>query len=144
MSSADLAAELDLFVDFISDDHRATFVLEASSTPEVLYRNAALDALVTDTSQAAQFSSWLGAIQDTIACHASREVKLGTFALRQWSCKRLKGPWLAVYCHQREYISGQRQNESLVLRTRDALSALNSISPKDPHKEGHQISNTHG
>jgi hypothetical protein len=111
VSSTNLALELDVFVDFISDDDRPTFVLEHSTTPKVLFRNAALDAIVTNTLQGTQFLSWIGTIHDVVGDqanrHARRVAKLGTFALRNWSCKGLKGPWIAVLSRQEDQSDNQ-------------------------------------
>lgn len=137
---SDVPAELDVFVDFIDDDDRPTFVLEHSTTPKVLYRNAALDALLSDTSHSAQFPGWISTVHETICHqldqHARRVTKLGTFALRHWSFKQLKGPWTAVFCrpnHQREaqwpYKSPRPSNK----RPRPTLTR--HISTKDSQKE---------
>jgi PAS domain-containing protein len=120
MSSAevsDLPQELDVLVDFISDDHRPTFVLEHSPTPKVLFRNAALDSILNDTLQGSQLLSWISTIHETILSqakqHGRRVAKLGTFALRHWSSKKLKGPWTAVYCRQDHQSANQWPYKSL-------------------------------
>jgi hypothetical protein len=111
MSSANLPLELDVFLDFISDDDRPTYVLKHSTTPKVFFRNAALDAIVTNTLQRTQFLSWIGTIHDMVGDqanrHARRVAKLGTFALRHWSCKRLEGPWIAVFSRQEDQVDNQ-------------------------------------
>jgi hypothetical protein len=56
---SDLPPELHVYLDFISDEHRHTIVLEHSTTPKVLSRNAALDTVLIDTLQGAQFRAGL-------------------------------------------------------------------------------------
>lgn len=136
----DVPAELDVFVDFIDDDDRPTFVLEHSTTPKVLFRNAALDAILSDASQAAQFPSWISKIHDTIcqhaAHHARRITKLGTFALRNWSSKQLKGPWTAVFCRSNHHHEAQGPYKSLVPRNKRPRPPLDrQLSTKDSWRE---------
>lgn len=96
--------ELDVFLDFISDDERPTFVLEQSTTPRIIFRNAALDGLVVAASQESSFLNWVDTLSniagDSTAQHLSRIEELGTFASRAWSSKRVGGAWTAVFCRQ--------------------------------------------
>jgi PAS domain-containing protein len=125
----DVPPELDVFLDFISDDRRPTFVLDHSATPKVLYRNAALNAILTDTSQGAQFTIWISTIHETIrhqaSQHARRVAKLGTFALRHWSSKTLKGPWTAVFCRSNHQFDNQGPYKSLRPRSKSGRPTLN-------------------
>jgi PAS domain-containing protein len=145
MSSADLGdvpSELDVFVDFISDDHRPTFVLDHSPTPKVLFRNAALDAILSDTLQHAQFSTWIGTVHETVrqqaGQHARRVAKLATFASRHWLSKRLKGPWTAVYCRPNHEFENQWPYKSLGRPDHDSRPALARTN-----KSGRQESSEH-
>jgi PAS domain-containing protein len=144
MSCVDLPPELDVFVDFISDDHRPTFVLEHSTTPKVLFRNAALDAILADTLQGVQFQNWIGTIQETIrhqaSQHTRRVANLGTFALRHWSSKRLKGPWTAVYCRRNHQFENQWPYKSLGRPDQDSRPASNSLTRERMNNYGQQES----
>ncbi|KAI5247613.1 hypothetical protein E4T42_05902 [Aureobasidium subglaciale] len=101
-----LPPELDVFLDFVSDDDRPTFILEYSSQPKVVFRNNALNALLTESSHDSRFSIWVNTLYEIIGDHAGRHVrhiaKLGAFASRLWSCKRLQGPWMAVFSRQED------------------------------------------
>ncbi|THZ05569.1 hypothetical protein D6C95_02763 [Aureobasidium pullulans] len=101
-----LPPELDVFLDFISDDDRPTFILEYSSQPKVVFRNNALNALLTGYSHDSRFSIWVNTLYKIIGDHAGRHArhiaKLGAFASRLWSCKRLRGPWIAVFPRQED------------------------------------------
>jgi PAS domain-containing protein len=57
-----------------------------------------------------------------------------------WSCKKLKGPWLAVYCRQNDHINDQRPNESQAHRTHDVLQPPNPINQEYVTKAGQQAS----
>jgi PAS domain-containing protein len=145
MSSVDLNGgppELDVFLDFISDDHRPTFVLEHSTTPKILFRNAALDAILSDTLQGPQFLSWISAIHETIrqqiSQRARRVAKLGSFASRHWSSKRLKGPWTAVYCRQNYQFENQWPYKSLGRPDQDSRPAPDPLTQKQLNKHGQQ------
>jgi PAS domain-containing protein len=145
MSSADLCqvpSELDVFVDFISDDHRPTFVLDYSTTPKVLFRNDALDAILTDTLQESQFLIWISTIHETIRHqtdkHARRVVKVGTFASRHWSSKRLKGPWTAVFCRQNYQFENQWPYKSLGRPEQPSYSASHTLTREQLNKHSQQ------
>ncbi|KAI4764447.1 hypothetical protein E4T52_03328 [Aureobasidium sp. EXF-3400] len=143
----DVPPGLDVFVDFISDDPRPTFIVEHSSaTPKVLFRNVALDAILSDTSRGDQFTSWLNTIHETIrhqaGQHARRVAKLGTFALRHWSSKTLKGPWTAVFCRSNNQFDNQGPYKSLRPRNNKGRPALNrEYSSRGSQQE--QSGNTH-
>lgn len=98
----DLPPELDIFLDFVRDDRRPTFVLEDSSPTRIIFRNTAFDVLVAQISTSETLiSQWTGQI-----FHASRRSErvddVGTLAGRVWSSKRLGGRWTAVFCSQEE------------------------------------------
>jgi hypothetical protein len=46
-------------------------------------------------------------VGDQASRYARRLAKLGTFALRHWSCKSLKGPWIAVFSRQEDQFDNQ-------------------------------------
>ncbi|KAL1304888.1 hypothetical protein AAFC00_003807 [Neodothiora populina] len=108
--------ELRIFLDFIDDDDRPTFVLEQSTLPRIVFRNAALDALVAETSHDSLFLNWVDTLSniagDSSSQHVSRTEVLGTFAARVWSSKRIGGAWTAVFCRQ-GHDPGQQVDASL-------------------------------
>ncbi|TIA10946.1 hypothetical protein D6C80_07791 [Aureobasidium pullulans] len=124
-----LSPELDVFLDFISDDDRPTFILEYSSQPKVVFRNNALNALLTESSHDSRFSIWVNTLYDIIGDHAGRHArhiaKLGAFASRLWSCKRLRGPWVAVFSRQ-EDLSEDRPNVRKKQKESDTSEQLSS------------------
>ena len=136
-SIASLPPELTIFLDFISDDDRPTFVLEQSTTPRIVFRNTALDVLLEQSAQNSSFLNWVDTLSNiagdcTAAQHLQRIDELGTFASRSWSSKRIGGAWTAVFCRQDHDYNKQvdTPTESWPTQLRDA-GLLEQGAPQD-------------
>ncbi|KAI5206823.1 hypothetical protein E4T39_02402 [Aureobasidium subglaciale] len=99
----DIPPELDVLVDFIAHDERATFIIEPV-TSSLVYRNIAFYTLVATESQSSASPGWLEPLIST-ACDASttkprQTEELGSFASRRWTRKRVGTRWIAVTCFE--------------------------------------------
>ncbi|KAG9664673.1 hypothetical protein KCV03_g9970, partial [Aureobasidium melanogenum] len=141
---------------FVPYEDRLTSDLEHSILPKILSSTAAIDEILTATLDGAQFLIWMGPIHDSIdhqaSQHACQVAKLGTFALRHWWCKRLKGSWIAVSSRQEDHFDNQRTarsndrpadpeelnpSESLRSQDEDECPALAPLARKELNKVDH-------
>ncbi|THY50075.1 hypothetical protein D6C99_04920 [Aureobasidium pullulans] len=82
-------------LDFLMEDERPTFILELRdehANPEIVFKNASLDTLVTQAKEPLAFENWVAMASDSLL--NGFEFYCG----RQWSSKRLRETWRIVSC----------------------------------------------
>ena len=82
-------------LDFLMEDERPTFILELRdehANPEIVFKNASLDTLITQAKEPLAFENWVAMASDSLL--NGFEFYCG----RQWSSKRLRETWRIVSC----------------------------------------------
>ncbi|KAI5247473.1 hypothetical protein E4T43_01879 [Aureobasidium subglaciale] len=133
--------ELDVLVDFIADDERATFIVEPA-TSSLVYGNTVFHTLIDTESQTSASHGWLGSLlsaaSDASTTKPRQTEELGSFGACQWSRKRIGTRWIAVTClssssrdssFHRQQISGRKNvPETIPLRRHESDTSTTSAS----------------
>lgn len=129
-----LTPELEGLLTLLSDDERPTFIIGASSSLHVVYRNASFLSLVaTDPS----LENWVAALSsDPIQSDGSSKVRTaGCLGGREWLSKRV-GDFYIIY-RSSEHIESEQQESNGPSISREAVP--HNKSRKSFGKDSHNI-----